>query len=45
MAGPLHISNVLLYCSNCKRGVRTRLKVVQKRVKNRICVKCGETIS
>ncbi|MEE8554393.1 MAG: 50S ribosomal protein L24 [bacterium] len=45
MEGPLHMSNVLLYCSNCKRGVRTRLKVVQKRVKSRICVKCGETIS
>lgn len=43
--GPIHISNVLLFCRNCKRGVRTRVQVVQKGVKNRICAKCGETIS
>ncbi len=43
--GPIHISNVLLRCPNCKRGVRTRMQIVQKGVKNRICAKCGETIS
>ena len=43
--GPIHLSKVLLFCSNCKKGVRTRVQVVQKGVKNRICAKCGETIS
>ena len=39
---PIHISNVLLYCDTCKKGVRTRMKIIEDMNKKvRICVKCG----
>lgn len=40
---PLHISNVLLYCSSCGQGVRIGAKVTAKK-KIRVCKKCGKEI-
>ena len=37
---PIHISNVLIFCPKCGKGVRTRKKIDGDR-KIRICVKCG----
>jgi large subunit ribosomal protein L24 len=39
---PIHISNVLLYCDKCEKGVRTRMKLSETSEKKiRVCVKCG----
>lgn len=40
---PMHISNVLLYCSSCGQGVRIGAKVTAKK-KIRVCKKCGKEI-
>ena len=37
-------SNVMLYCPNCKQGVRVAVKVLENGEKVRVCKKCGETI-
>ena len=37
---PIHVSNVLLFCPKCAKGVRTRKKIDGDR-KIRVCVKCG----
>jgi large subunit ribosomal protein L24 len=42
--GAIHISNVLLYCPKCKKGVRTSSQVLANEQKVRVCVKCGETL-
>ena len=36
----IHISNVLIFCPKCGKGVRTRKKIDGDR-KIRVCVKCG----
>ncbi len=41
---PLHLSNVMLYCSRCKRGVRMGVKVLKDKSKVRVCKKCGESL-
>lgn len=41
---PLHISNVQLYCSKCSKPVRTRVKVLDNGEKQRICIKCNNSI-
>jgi large subunit ribosomal protein L24 len=44
---PIHISNVMLVCPNCKKHTRVGFKVVEdKKVirKYRYCKKCGENI-
>lgn len=40
--GPIHISNVLLYCTKCAKGVRVGRKVLEDGKKARYCKKCGE---
>lgn len=40
---PIHISNVLVYCAKCAKGVRTSAKVLDDGKKVRACAKCGET--
>ena len=41
--GAIYASKVLLYCSKCEQGVRTRNKKIDG--KNiRICAKCGEEL-
>jgi large subunit ribosomal protein L24 len=41
---PLRISNVQLYCSKCSKPVRTRVKVLDNGEKQRICIKCNNSI-
>lgn len=41
---PIHISNVLLYCTRCGKGVRTRIRMLDDGAKVRLCAKCGETL-
>jgi large subunit ribosomal protein L24 len=44
---PIHISNVMYYCDKCKKGVRIRVKIEEvdgKRMKKRICAKCGKEL-
>ncbi len=41
---PIHISNLMIYCSKCKRGVRVRKKFLEDGTKVRVCKKCGEII-
>jgi large subunit ribosomal protein L24 len=39
---PVHFSNVQMYCSKCRKPVRTRNLALDDGKKARICVKCGE---
>lgn len=49
---PLHVSNVMLYCPKCDRGVRVKSNVTVKtdargrrrREVIRVCKRCGESI-
>lgn len=38
---PINVSNVLLYCPNCKRGVRMGRRYDNQGRKERFCKKCG----
>ncbi len=44
---PLHVSNLMLLCPNCKKPARVGFKVVEEKGvlrKYRYCKKCGENI-
>lgn len=41
---PIHISNLMLYCSKCNRPVRTGVGYLKDRSKIRFCKRCKETI-
>lgn len=41
---PIHISNVLLYCKKCQKGVRIGKKLLEDGSKVRVCKKCGEIL-
>ena len=41
---PIHISNLMIYCPECDRGVRIRKKVLENRTKVRICHRCGTSL-
>ena len=43
MESPIHVSNVLLMCSNCGEPTRVEQRVVEGR-RIRICKKCKEAI-
>ena len=38
---PIAVSNVLLYCANCQRGVRIGKRYAADGRKERFCKKCG----
>jgi large subunit ribosomal protein L24 len=38
---PVDISNVMLYCPNCRRGVRVGRRYLDDGSKERYCKKCG----
>ncbi len=38
---PIHMSNLMLYCEKCKRGVRFGTSVAEDGRKSRVCKKCG----
>lgn len=40
---PIHISNVMIYCSSCGKGVRTGAKMIGEKMA-RVCKKCGKEI-
>jgi len=42
--GKLHISNVMLICSKCERGVRVGHRILEDKKKVRICRQCGELL-
>lgn len=42
--GSLHVSNLLLFCNKCNRGVRVGNNVLDDKSKTRICRECGEQI-
>ena len=42
--GKLHISNVMLICSKCARGVRVGHRILEDQKKVRICRRCGEIL-
>ena len=41
---PLHVSNVMLVCPNCKEATRTSKRVNEQGKKVRVCKKCGKDI-
>jgi large subunit ribosomal protein L24 len=41
---PIDVSNVMLFCQNCKRGVRFNRKYTADGTKERICKKCGASL-
>ena len=41
---PLHVSNLMLFCKSCNRGVRFSTKVLQDGSKERICKRCQNPI-
>lgn len=40
--GPVDVSNIMIYCDKCKKGVRIEKKVLEDGKKVRACKKCGE---
>lgn len=40
---PIALSNVLLKCNKCNKGVRVGIKMVEEK-KIRVCKKCGEAV-
>lgn len=41
---PMDVSNVMLVCTKCNKGVRVRTKILVDSTKTRICTQCGEMI-
>ena len=41
---PLHISNLMLYCSYCALGTRIKKKILEDGTKIRVCIKCGTSL-
>jgi large subunit ribosomal protein L24 len=41
---PIHVSNLMLFCSECGRGIRVRKKTLEDGSKIRMCNKCESTI-
>ncbi len=42
--GKIHISNVLLVCDKCGKGVRNKRKKLEDGKRVRVCMKCGEVM-
>jgi large subunit ribosomal protein L24 len=41
---PIHVSNVMLFCPECGRGVRVRMRRLEDGSKTRFCIKCESPI-
>lgn len=41
---PIHVSNVMVFCPKCARGIRIGKMVLKDGKKVRICKNCGEMI-
>jgi large subunit ribosomal protein L24 len=44
MEGSMHLSNVLIVCDKCGKGVRVKRKKLEDGKRVRVCRKCGEVI-
>jgi len=42
--GSVHISNVLVVCDKCGKGVRVKRKKLEDGKRVRVCVACGEVL-
>ena len=42
--GPIHVSNVLIVCDKCGKGVRIKRKKLEDGKRVRVCKKCEEVI-
>jgi large subunit ribosomal protein L24 len=42
--GSIHISNILLVCDKCAKGVRIKRKLLDNGKRVRVCRKCSEVI-
>jgi large subunit ribosomal protein L24 len=40
----INLSNLLLVCGNCNRGVKVGFKILEDGTKVRVCKKCGNQI-
>lgn len=40
----IHISNVMPYCTKCAKPVRTSIKFLEDGEKQRVCVKCSNSL-
>ena len=40
----IHLSNLMLFCSKCKKPVRARIKIGKDGDKTRNCAKCGQKV-
>ncbi|QQR80826.1 MAG: 50S ribosomal protein L24 [Deltaproteobacteria bacterium] len=36
----IHVSNLMIYCGKCKKGIRTAVKLGKDSKKQRVCKKC-----
>jgi len=41
--GTIHVSNVMLYCEKCGKGVRVRRRKLDDGTTARLCAGCGES--
>ena len=41
---PIQTSNLMLYCSECEKGVRIKHKVLEDASKVRVCAKCDTSL-
>lgn len=41
---PIALSNVMLFCPRCKKGVRVGIKVLKDKTRVRVCKRCGESL-
>jgi large subunit ribosomal protein L24 len=41
---PIHVSNLMLYCSECGRGIRIKKKRLENGSNTRMCSRCESTI-
>ncbi len=44
LENPLHVSNLMLLCGKCEKGVRIGRKELEDGRKVRICKSCGEEV-
>lgn len=44
MPSPIHMSNAMLFCKNCNRGVRVGYQFLDDGSKTRICKRCKSEI-
>lgn len=42
--GPIHVSNVQIFCTECAQGVRVHIKQLEDGSRVRVCSKCDITV-